>query len=65
MGADGWERVGPQGRLGYQGTWDAAAGDSSTLAWVLVVFVVAVVLVIPSIALLFALDQRSRLEEEM
>ena len=46
-------------------TWDAAAGDSSTLVWVLVVFVVAVVLVIPSIALLFLLDHRSRLEEEV
>ena len=27
MGADAWERVGLQGRLGYQGTWDAAAGE--------------------------------------
>lgn len=45
-------------------TVDAAAGDSSTLGWVLIVFVVAIVLVIPSIFLLFVLDQRSRLEEE-
>ncbi len=45
-------------------TVDAAAGDSSTLTWVLIVFVVAIVLVIPSIFLLFVLDQRSRLEEE-
>ena len=45
-------------------TVDAAAGDSATLAWVLVVFAIAIVLVIPSIGLLFVLDQRSRLEEE-
>jgi cytochrome d ubiquinol oxidase subunit II len=45
-------------------TVDAAAGDSTTLEWILVVFVVAIVLVIPSIFLLFLLDQRSRLEEE-
>ena len=45
-------------------TVNAAAGDSSTLGWVLIVFVVAIVLVIPSIFLLFVLDQRSRLEEE-
>ncbi len=45
-------------------TVDAAAGDSATLGWILVVFVVAIVLVIPSIFLLFLLDQRSRLEEE-
>jgi len=44
-------------------TVDAAAGDSATLGWVLVVFIVAIVLVIPSIFLLFLLDQRSRLEE--
>jgi cytochrome d ubiquinol oxidase subunit II len=45
-------------------TVDAAAGDSTTLDWILVVFVVAIVLVIPSLFLLFLLDQRSRLEEE-
>jgi cytochrome bd ubiquinol oxidase subunit II len=45
-------------------TVDAAAGDPTTLAWVLVVFVVAIVLVIPSLFLLYVLDQRSRLEEE-
>lgn len=44
-------------------TWDQAAGDPSTLAWVLIVVGVAVVVVAPSLALLFALDQRSRLEE--
>jgi hypothetical protein len=27
FGADAWERVGLQGRLGYQGTWDAAAAE--------------------------------------
>ena len=26
LGADAWERIGLQGRLGYQGTWDATAG---------------------------------------
>ena len=41
-----------------------AAGDSTTLAWVMVVFIIAIVVVIPSIFLLFLLDQRSRLEEE-
>jgi cytochrome d ubiquinol oxidase subunit II len=45
-------------------TVEAAAGDPTTLAWVLVVFVVAIVLVIPSLFLLYVLDQRSRLEEE-
>ena len=45
-------------------TVDAAAGDPTTLAWVLVVFIVAIVLVIPSLFLLYVLDQRSRLEEE-
>lgn len=44
-------------------TWEAAAGDPSTLAWVLAVFAVAVVVVVPSLALLFVLDQRGRLEE--
>ena len=45
-------------------TVDQAAGNSTTLAWVMVVFIIAVVLVIPSIFLLFLLDQRSRLEED-
>jgi cytochrome d ubiquinol oxidase subunit II len=45
-------------------TVDQAAGDSTTLTWVVVVFGVAVVLVLPSLALLLWLDQRSRLEEE-
>jgi cytochrome bd ubiquinol oxidase subunit II len=45
-------------------TVDQAAGDSTTLTWVVVVFGIAVVLVIPSLALLLWLDQRSRLEEE-
>jgi cytochrome d ubiquinol oxidase subunit II len=39
------------------------AGDESTLKWVLIVFAIAVVLVIPSIGLVFWLDQKSRLEE--
>ena len=45
-------------------TVDQAAGDATTLTWVVVVFCVAVVLVLPSLALLFWLDQHSRLEEE-
>jgi cytochrome d ubiquinol oxidase subunit II len=40
------------------------AGTSATLTAVLVVFVVAVVLVLPSLGLLYALTQRSVLEEE-
>ncbi len=44
-------------------TVDQAAGDSTTLVWVMVVFIIAIVLVIPSIFLLFLLDQKSRLEE--
>jgi cytochrome d ubiquinol oxidase subunit II len=43
---------------------DQAAGDSTTLTWVVVVFGIAVVLVLPSLAFLYWLDQRSRLEEE-
>ena len=42
---------------------DQAAGDQTTLAWVVVIFCVAVVLVLPSLALLSWLDQHSRLEE--
>jgi len=45
-------------------TVDQAAGDSSTLVWIMVIFIVAIVLVIPSIFLLFVLDQRSQLEEK-
>ena len=45
-------------------TVDEAAGVSSTLGWILIVFVVAIVLVIPSLFLLFLLDQKSRLEED-
>ena len=44
-------------------TVDQAAGDEHDPRWVVVVFGVALVLVVPSIALLFWLDQRSRLEE--
>jgi cytochrome bd ubiquinol oxidase subunit II len=40
------------------------AGASETLTAVLVVFGIAVVVVIPALALLFVLDQRSLLEEE-
>jgi cytochrome bd ubiquinol oxidase subunit II len=45
-------------------TVDQAAGDQTTLTWVVVIFCVAVVLVLPSLALLFWLDQHGRLEEE-
>jgi cytochrome d ubiquinol oxidase subunit II len=41
----------------------AGAAPSATLTTLLVIFVVAVVLVLPSIALLFALAQRSMVEE--
>ena len=44
-------------------TFSAAAGDDHTLRWVVAVFGVALVVVIPSLALLFWLDQNSRLEE--
>jgi cytochrome bd ubiquinol oxidase subunit II len=44
-------------------TIDAAAAPSSTLAAVLIVFGAAVVLVLPAIALLFSLTQRSLIEE--
>jgi cytochrome bd ubiquinol oxidase subunit II len=42
----------------------AAAAPSATLATVLVVFGVAAVLIVPSLALLYVLDQRSLLPEE-
>ncbi len=45
-------------------TVDQAAGDSTTLTWVVIVFGVAVVLVLPALGLLLWLDQHSRLEEE-
>ena len=44
-------------------TFSQAAGDETTLWWVVAVFGVALVVVVPSIALLFRLDQKSRLEE--
>jgi cytochrome bd ubiquinol oxidase subunit II len=46
-------------------TIEEGAGASDTLTTVLVVFGLAVVVVLPSLALLFILDQRSVLEEEM
>ena len=45
-------------------TIDEGAGASETLTAVLVVFGIAVVVVLPALALLFTLDQRSLLEEE-
>jgi cytochrome bd ubiquinol oxidase subunit II len=45
-------------------TIDGGAGASETLTAVLVLFGVAVVIVLPALALLFTLDQRSLLEEE-
>ncbi len=45
-------------------TIDAGAGTSATLSWILVVFGVAVLLVIPSLILLFTLVQRGRLEAD-
>jgi NADH:ubiquinone reductase (H+-translocating) len=42
-------------------TVQAAAGAPRTLAWVLVLFLLASAVVIPALALLFTLDQRSRL----
>ena len=44
-------------------TIDEGAAPSATLTSVLIVFGVAVVLVLPSIALLFTLAQRSLIEE--
>jgi cytochrome bd ubiquinol oxidase subunit II len=46
-------------------TIEEGAGASETLTTVLVVFGVAVVVVVPALALLFTLDQRSLLEEEV
>ena len=45
-------------------TIEDGAGASSTLTAVLVVFGVAVVILVPALALLYTLDQRSLLEEE-
>jgi cytochrome d ubiquinol oxidase subunit II len=45
-------------------TIEEGAGASETLTVVLVLFGVAVIVVVPALALLFALDQRSLLEEE-
>jgi len=45
-------------------TIEDGAGASETLTAVLVVFGIAVVVVLPALALLFVLDQRSLLEEE-
>ena len=44
-------------------TIDAAAATSATLTSVLVVFAVAVVVVLPSLALLYVLVQRNLVEE--
>jgi len=41
----------------------AAAGAPRTLVWMLVLFLVAAVTVVPALALLFVLDQRSRLQQ--
>jgi NADH dehydrogenase len=43
-------------------TVGAAAGAPRTLVWMLVLFLLAAVTVIPALALLFVLDQRSRLQ---
>jgi cytochrome d ubiquinol oxidase subunit II len=45
-------------------TVDDAAGDPETLRWVLVIFAVAIVVVVPALVLLFTLAQRGRLEED-
>jgi cytochrome bd ubiquinol oxidase subunit II len=45
-------------------TIDQAASSSTVLAWVLAVAAVAVVLIVPSLALLYTLDQQSRLEDD-
>jgi cytochrome d ubiquinol oxidase subunit II len=43
-------------------TIDQAAGATATLVWLVVVVVVAVLLVVPSLVLVFRLDQQNRLE---
>jgi cytochrome d ubiquinol oxidase subunit II len=45
-------------------TVDQAAAPTSTLEAVLVVFAIAVVVIVPSIGLLFYLDQKTLLPEE-
>jgi len=45
-------------------TIEEGAGVSTTLTWVLIVFVVAVLVVLPSLFLLFALAQRDIVEEQ-
>jgi NADH dehydrogenase len=44
-------------------TVTAAAGAPATLVWLLVMFILAAVIVIPALGLLFTLDQRSRLQQ--
>jgi cytochrome d ubiquinol oxidase subunit II len=44
-------------------TIEAGAGAPATLAWVVVVFLIAAVTAVPALAFLFLLDQRGRLEE--
>ncbi len=48
--------------LGTHLTIDQAAAPGSTLAWIVAVFVIALVTVIPSLMLLYALDQRGTLD---
>jgi len=48
--------------LGTHLTLDQAAAPHTTLVWVFGVFVAALVLCVPSLVLLYALDQRGRLE---
>jgi NADH dehydrogenase len=43
-------------------TLDAAAGATRSLAWLVVVFVIACLTAVPALALLFVLDQRSQLQ---
>jgi len=45
-------------------TIDQAASPSTVLTWLVAVAAVAVVLIVPSLALLYTLDQGSRLEDE-
>jgi cytochrome d ubiquinol oxidase subunit II len=46
-------------------TIGAGAGAPETMAWVLVVFLIAGVTAVPAVALLFVLDQRGRLQENV
>jgi cytochrome d ubiquinol oxidase subunit II len=45
-------------------TFEAAAGDATTLAWVVVVFILALVVVVPLLGVLLWLDLRDRLQED-